>query len=519
MKLVKFTVKNFRGYKEETSITFNDLTAFVGANDIGKSTILEAMDIFFNEGKGIINMDKNDVNKKSVQEGDDEIVMKAEFDDLPDKIIVDVSIETSLKDEYLLNAEDKLCIIKKYPNGGKAKVFLLSYYPNNSECKDLILKKQKDLQKIIDDNSILCRNYKENSTMRKAIFEYYKESIQCSEQELEISGDDLKNIWSKIQKYIPLYSLFQSDRSNTDKDKEVQDPIKNAVNQILSEETIQKQLDNIANTVTDALKKVTDKTLEKIREMNPELAASLNPNIPDSSSLKWGDVFKNVSISGDNDIPLDKRGSGVRRLILLNFFRAEVERKRDLDNHPDVIYALEEPETSQHIDHQKKMIDALKSLSNNNHCQILLTTHSSFIVKQLDFDNIRLITTTNGKKLINNLPKMNLPYPSLNEINYIAFNDASIEYHNELYGFLYSKAIENCSENTKQDRFDKWLNSKGCLLNKSWNNNKGKTYNVTLHTYIRNKIHHPENTCNSDFTDSDIKESIEEMRSIITKII
>lgn len=190
--------------------------------------------------------------------------------------------------------------------------------------------------------------------MREAIFEYYKESIQCSEQELEISGDDLKNIWSKIQKYIPLYSLFQSDRSNTDKDKEVQYPIKNVANQILSEETIQKQLDNIANIVTDALKKVTDKTLEKIHEMNPELAVSLNPNIPDSSSLKWGDVFKNVSISGDNDIPLDKRGSCVRRLILLNFFRAEVERKRDLDNHQDVIYAIEEPETSQRIYHKKR---------------------------------------------------------------------------------------------------------------------------------------------------------------------
>lgn len=39
MKLVKFTVKNFRGYKEETSITFKDLTVFVGANDIGKLTI------------------------------------------------------------------------------------------------------------------------------------------------------------------------------------------------------------------------------------------------------------------------------------------------------------------------------------------------------------------------------------------------------------------------------------------------------------------------------------------------
>lgn len=52
MKIHSLKLKNFRGYKDELSISFGDLTAFVGRNDVGKSTILEALDIFLNDGKG-----------------------------------------------------------------------------------------------------------------------------------------------------------------------------------------------------------------------------------------------------------------------------------------------------------------------------------------------------------------------------------------------------------------------------------------------------------------------------------
>ncbi len=71
-----------------------------------------------------------------------------------------------------------------------------------------------------------------------------------------------------------------------------------------------------------------------IREMNPEIANSLNPIIPPSEILKWADVFKNVSITGDENIPINKRGSGVKRLILLNFFRAEAERRKNSRKYP-----------------------------------------------------------------------------------------------------------------------------------------------------------------------------------------
>jgi len=194
--------------------------------------------------------------------------------------------------------------------------------------------------------------------------------------EIDVTKEDAKNIWDQLKNYMPLYSLFQSDRKNSDGDSEIQDPMKLAVQEILKDSSIQTSLNQIATEVESKLKEVADRTLEKLKEMNPEIANSLNPVIPSVESLKWADVFKNVSISGDEDIPINKRGSGVKGLVLLNFFRAEAERRKNEKNVPDIIYAIEEPETSQHSDYQKKLIDAFIELSKGQHTQIVLTTHS-----------------------------------------------------------------------------------------------------------------------------------------------
>ncbi|EON3083201.1 AAA family ATPase [Enterococcus faecium] len=65
-------------------------------------------------------------------------------------------------------------------------------------------------------------------------------------------------------------------------------------------------------------------TLEKLKEMDPTLSNSLMPEF--KSEPKFDSLFK-LTIRSDMGISINKRGSGVRRLILLNFFRAEAERK------------------------------------------------------------------------------------------------------------------------------------------------------------------------------------------------
>jgi predicted ATP-dependent endonuclease of OLD family len=503
VKISQVKISNFRGYKDKTTIDFNDLTVFVGKNDVGKSTVLEALDVFFNEGKGVIKLDKEDINKQGDLDGNKDICITVVFEDLPSSLVIDSTNETTLQDEYLLNSDGKLEIVKTYPNAGKEKVSVKASHPTNPVCAELLLKKQKDLQAIIKKESIICDDEKKNAVMRKAIWAHYANDLQLSEVEIDVTKEDAKNIWDQLKTYMPLYSLFQSDRKNSDGDSEIQDPMKLAVQAILKDSNIQSSLNQIATEVDSKLKEVAGRTLEKLKEMNPGIANSLNPVIPSAESLKWSDVFKNVSISGDQDIPINKRGSGVKRLVLLNFFRAEAERRKTEKNVPDIIYAIEEPETSQHPDHQKKLIDAFIELSKNQHTQILLTTHSPAIVKMLDFEHLKLIKGAQVKKIVN-IEKHNLPYPSLNEVNFLAFNESDDGYHNELYGYIESEGWLSDFKNGKPNRAYK----------KEWKGNVSEIQ-IILSEYIRHQIHHPENIHNQRFTTQELGQSISEMRTFI----
>lgn len=503
MKIKSVKINRFRGYDEPVRVEIDNLCVLVGRNDIGKSTLLEALDIFFNEGKGCVKLDKDDINKKCLIAGEDCIEIEVEFTDLPENILIDAMNETTLSDEYLLSAEGTLKIIKRYPGAGKEKIFIRANHPVNIECKDLLLKKIQDLKRILEDQGLSCQDKTKSAELRKAIWQG-QANLTLEEYEIEISKIDSKNIWEQLKTYMPLYTLFQSDRKNADSDDEVQDPMRIAVREILGDPAIQANLTVVAETVKERLEAVATRTLAKLQELNPAIAKSLNPQIPDSPSLKWADVFKSVSISGDDDIPINKRGSGVKRLVLISFFRAEAERRQAESNLPNVIYAIEEPETSQHPEHQRGLTDALIALSEAHHTQVILTTHSPEIVKRLKFENIQLVTGESPNR-ISSVQQSELPYPSLNEVNFAAFSESTYEYHNELYGYIEA-----------EDRLTEYRNGKPLRVYiKLRQDNSTVQQQVVLTEYIRHQIHHPENTNNAPFTSQELTESIQTMRAFI----
>ena len=158
MQIKSLTLRNFRRYSNAVTIEFENLTAFVGKNDVGKSSILEALDIFFNDGRGCIKLDKDDINKIEASCGNNEISIAVCFENLPDTVVIDATNETTLESEYLLNESRQLEIVKKYPNAGSAKVFIRAYHPTNPNCSDLLLKKDSDLRKILSSQSIACED-------------------------------------------------------------------------------------------------------------------------------------------------------------------------------------------------------------------------------------------------------------------------------------------------------------------------------------------------------------------------
>lgn len=195
MKIHSLKIKNFRGYRDEISITFDDLTVFVGKNDIGKSTILEALDIFFNDGKGVIKIDKSDVNIAETRAGNQDIDISICYSELPESIVIDSTVETSLQNEYLLNEEGYLEVKKRYKNGGTAKVFIEAFHPTNNKCSELLLKKNADLKRIVREEEIECENQTINAELRKSIWNRFSADLQLQSLEIDASKEDAKKIW------------------------------------------------------------------------------------------------------------------------------------------------------------------------------------------------------------------------------------------------------------------------------------------------------------------------------------
>ena len=396
MKIKKLILKNFRIFKEITTIDFDNLTVFIGKNDIGKSTILEVLEIFFNDKDARIKIDKDDLSKGT---DSSEILIGVVFEDLPRELIIDATVETNLEEEYLLNKDGNLEIHKIYSNGKLKETSILANHPNNPNLKDLLSLKISELKTRAQDLSIdLSEEDKRvSSKIRKAIIENINEEIELEEISILVDKEGTKQIWEQLNNYMPLCALFQSDRENVDQDSEVQDPMRIAIKKILLGEELQIKLKGIQKEVETTITEIANQTIEKLNEMNPEIAQELKPEIPEP---KWESVFKGITISSDEGILLNKRGSGVRRLILLNFFRAEAEKKKEERNVPNIIYAFEEPETSQHPEHQRQLIEAFLELSSRDDTQIILSTHSPGIAGLLPVESLRFLSKRDGRILI-----------------------------------------------------------------------------------------------------------------------
>nr|WP_314068971.1 ATP-binding protein [uncultured Campylobacter sp.] len=400
MKLKSLILKNFRSYKDVKILFDKSMNVIIGQNDVGKSTILEALDIFL-EG-GTIKIDMTDFSKNS--EGDT-IIIGAEFIvDGEKEILIDASNKTKLTDEHLLNNDGFLEIVKEFEIKNeklqKEKVFIKAQYPKEYSDEPLINMKISDLKNKLNEkfNEEEVRNIdkRTNAEIRKAL--YGKASNGFEEIKIDITKEDAKAIWEQLKKWLPLYFLFQSDRANKDSDADIQNPLKSATK--IAVARFEEQFNTIKSQLEEELTKIGNETIDKMREMGLENINSLKPQISNKSL----DTLFSFSLESDNGIALNKRGSGFRRMVLLNYFRAEAERKLGSDENKDkdIIYAIEEPETAQHPNHQKMLIEALKELSCKDNYQLVLTTHTPEIAKMVDEENLILVSKVNDVAIINN---------------------------------------------------------------------------------------------------------------------
>lgn len=386
MQLLSVEIENFRGYKEARKIAFGDLTTLIGQNDIGKSTVLEALEIFFNNDA--VKLEQSDVN---VFSNSKTIKITCEFSEYPHSLILDADAETNLREEYLLTADHNLRIQKIYDCEKKntpCDIFIIANHPTAPGISNLLELKEKELRDLVKSLG-LQTPLKGNPSMRRAIWEA-SEDLQLAEVPIPVSKpkEDSKRIWEKIELLLPMFALFQSDRASKDSDGEVQNPLKGAIATAIAE--AKTQIAEIEALVRQKSEEIANLTYEALKEIDANLASSLSPKFTPPTPAKWANLFS-LGMETNGNISLNKRGSGVRRMILVSFFKAEAERKLKSSEKTSIIYAVEEPETSQHPSNQKILLRSFQDLAETDGCQVILTTHSPGLASELPTDSIRFI--------------------------------------------------------------------------------------------------------------------------------
>jgi putative ATP-dependent endonuclease of the OLD family len=400
MRLEKLIIEGFRSYADRVEIEMSSLTAMIGENDVGKSTILEALDAFFN--------DVADAEDVTVRAGRNNFTIGCIFSDLPDAINVDAASSTTLQDEFLLNNDSKLEIYKVWRSTStKAdvdRIFARAIAPTSEAAQNLLFKKRDELREIVGELGLEA-DRRQNPSMRKAIYDHLRDQndlgLALRDVELDRPKDkddtfqDARKIWKKLRdRHLPVYSLFKAENVRGDKETAVRSPLDATLKRAIKE--LEEQLAEISEQVEREVRETTTRTLERLRQDYPEIAQSL---VPEYKAPSWSKAFDLDVLRGDDDIPLNKRGTGVRRLVVLAFFQAEADKKRrdraEGAIHPPVIYAIEEPETSQHPNFQRSIVEAMQGLVAAGD-QVILTTHVPGLAELLPLDSIRFIDRPQG---------------------------------------------------------------------------------------------------------------------------
>ena len=159
---------------------------------------------------------------------------------------------------------------------------------------------------------------------------------------------------------------------------------------------------------------------------------------------------------------------------------------------------------------QKKLADLL--LEEAKSCQVVVSSHSPYLLQTLvKFGRTNVFSsTTTGKIEVEQQDGRTglFPWsPSFGEVNFKAFAMPTVEFHNELYGYLQAK--HNLA---RSDDVDDFLLAKGIPRGHTWvHAGTGKSHTVSECTYVRHCIHHPENMSNATYTEAKLDASIRKL--------
>ncbi|WP_113662368.1 ATP-dependent nuclease [Pedobacter nanyangensis] len=408
MHIENIIIFNYRSCKFlDLELSKENPNVFIGLNDSGKSTVLQAFDLLLGNkpkyssyGEGSyksdlsnslasikqLNATLSSKNLPLFDFTDDStlIIGKLVYSDDEVEKYTDLNLTTALKWSIECNPTNVLWIAKRYYNN-RVQTYLIS--SEADEPLELWNATQATINGKIRELAVTNEDIEnENRKGRFSNFEKIRAiygKLNCSLKWVEYSfGKSDKDIF-------PSFNLFDWNTSLEE--------IISTANAIMQEE-INEHITPIKQLASDSARKAEEAINQKFGAIS-SIIKEVAKEVEGISSKVHFDVKEKISdimvtkTNSDGPIHLENQGEGLKRQIWFSLIKAKATSEEQGET--KFIWAFDEPETHLYPGAQREFFDILNKISIGN-VQTLISTHSTIFIDKSNLNKINSVKKENN---------------------------------------------------------------------------------------------------------------------------
>lgn len=365
MKIRKLSVNGFRCLLDFSVDFDSELTVVVGENDAGKSSLIECLKLV-TQGKMI------------------------EIDDFNhDLNSIDISVETedfTFRKSYLRNddliEQESLKAVPTPTYTAKITEWLRS-----EELNVGIDEVRERIKQIAKTLGIAVRANSNVENLKISILEKLGSAVEIegasfpSFNNIQLDGRHFENVTGFFKEVFLKGKQSEIWDEKINEDKTIEEFVREKINSY-SQHIEQSIVETgILGRMKLFLKDLTEVKIEPIYQKK-----DLNID----AKVKF--------MEGGKEVSIDKKGDGTKRRITMALLEYKKEQSL-LEHDTSTIYLLDEPDTHLHVKAQIEFLDTVKGFSHNG-SQVILTTHSPFIINAVSPRQLRLLENNDNRSKV-----------------------------------------------------------------------------------------------------------------------
>lgn len=393
MKLHKLKIINFRKLNN-VEILLADATFLIGANNSGKSSTLDAIELLLKGANLTADCRSKYIDVETGKEIIDtqDIIIEGEFIEVPLDIIEVHGFNKQRLKRYTDNEGNEKYAFNyriRYSSDNKShnemQLHKQTLKPEYSECKSFQELIDKGANPNLFEGMDLTKRFT-LTNIRKEIIDFTSLfDIQEENEWIENPGGIPGNVISQLPRFLKIPAAVSENEMNEKSGalydilnilfNDVRDKSENYQQAVHYLEQLQKEL-NPADSASE-FGKMMNELNHVVDDVFPKSMINVTADLTNADSLK---AKYSISLSSNIATPVLQQGTGMIRSAVFALLRyKKMWEERNEQKNRGLIVGFEEPELFLHPNAAENMRNVIYSLSGDN-CQIVATTHSPYMI-------------------------------------------------------------------------------------------------------------------------------------------